>query len=193
MQQVKIRGYRIELGEIEARLLKYAGVREAVVIAREEEPGEKRLVAYYTQADGSLDEAEALGVEQLRAHLAEQLPEYMVPAAFVCLESLPLTPNGKLDRKALPAPGGEAYRHAQYEAPHGECEEAVARIWQELLRVERVGRADNFFELGGHSLLAVQLVSRLREQGLQSEVRALFSTPSLKEFSAQVSGGSAAV
>src|SRR5205823_2413743 len=125
--QVKIRGFRIELGEIEARLLEHPAVREAVVLAREDAPGEKRLVAYYT--------GEAAEVEGLRAHLSAKLPEYMVPAAYVRLDGLPLTPNGKLDRAALPAPDGEAYAQQAYEAPQGPVEEALAAIWSELLGV----------------------------------------------------------
>src|SRR5205814_8762975 len=162
--QVKIRGFRIELGEIEATLASHAGVREAVVVAREDEPGEKRLVAYYTSS-----REQATGAEELRSHLSSKLPEHMVPAAYVRLESLPLTANWKLDRKALPAPEGEAYAVREYEAPRGETEQKLAEIWAELLKVERVGRHDNFFELGGHSLLAVRMVSRLR-QALSVEV-----------------------
>ena len=131
--QVKIRGFRIELGEIEARLRGVEGVAEAVVVAREEEGGEKRLVAYYT---GSA----VVGAEALRAHAREGLPEYMVPAAYVRLEQFPLTPNGKLDRKALPAPQGDAYVRCGYEAPLGDIEGEVAQLWSELLKVERVGR-----------------------------------------------------
>ena len=156
--QVKIRGFRIELGEIEARLSEFPAVRDAVVLAREDVPGEKRLVAYYTTRDG-----EEVGVEALRSHLLAALPEYMVPAAYVHLESLPLTANGKLDRKALPAPDGSAYAVHVYEPPVGAVEEAIARIWSELLNVERIGRNDNFFDLGGHSLLAVRVLSRLRQ------------------------------
>ena len=131
--QVKIRGFRIELGEIEARLMEHPGVREAVVITREDIPGDKRLVAYYTNYGCSEQVKTILGAEQLRAHLSAILPEYMVPAAYVGLESLPLTPNGKLDRKALPAPDGEAYAAHLYEPPQGETETALAAIWAELL------------------------------------------------------------
>ncbi len=140
--QVKVRGYRIELGEIEARLREREGVGEAVVVAREDRVGEKRLVAYYTRAAAG-------GAEQLREHLAASLPEYMVPAAYVGMERMPLTANGKLDRKALPAPEGDAYVVREYEEPEGEMEESLAGIWAEVLHVERVGRQDNFFELGG--------------------------------------------
>jgi amino acid adenylation domain-containing protein len=177
--QVKIRGFRVELGEIEARLSACAGVSEAVVVAREDTPGGKRLVAYYTSAAG-----ESVGAETLRAQLSASLPEYMVPSAYVRLESLPQTPNGKLDRKALPAPGSDAYAVQGYEAPIGEVETAIAEIWADVLKVDRVGRQDNFFALGGHSLLAVTLVERLRRQGFQVDVRTLFATPQLADLAA---------
>jgi amino acid adenylation domain-containing protein len=169
--QTKIRGFRIDPGEIEAKLAQVAGVREVVVVAREYAPGEKRLVTYYT---GSAQ----LG-DQLREHAARSLPQYMLPTAFVHLERMPLTPNGKLDRKALPAPEGAAYLHRGYEAPQGEIECAIAAIWQDLLHLERVGRQDHFFELGGHSLLAVDVITRMREQGLQVDIRTLFVVPTL--------------
>jgi len=175
--QVKIRGFRIELGEIEARLADCAGVREAVVLAREDQPGDKRLVAYMIAQDGALD------VAALRGELSKQLPEYMVPSAFVLLDALPLTPNGKLDRKALPAPDGTALATREYEAPQGEIEQTLAGIWQTLLNVERVGRHDHFFELGGHSLLAVQLVSHVRDAlGVEVALRELFARPTLQAF-----------
>ncbi|HET7462356.1 MAG TPA: amino acid adenylation domain-containing protein, partial [Longimicrobium sp.] len=175
--QVKVRGFRIELGEIEARLTGHPGVRETVVLAREDTPGDTRLVAYVVGDDSA-------GAEALRAHLGEALPAYMLPAAFVRLERWPLTPNGKLDRRALPAPEGEAYAARRYEPPVGQTEQALAEIWAEVLGVERVGRHDNFFELGGHSLLAVKLMERMRRRGLHAEVRALFLSPTFADFAA---------
>ncbi|WP_156397058.1 AMP-binding protein, partial [Noviherbaspirillum sp. Root189] len=177
--QVKLRGFRIELGEIEAKLLEQDGVREAVVIAREDRAGDKRLVAYLT-TDAQLD------TEVLRAFLSATLPEYMVPAAYVQLDTLPLTPNGKLDRQALPAPEGDAYASHAYEAPQGEVETALAAIWAEVLGVEQVGRHDNFFTLGGHSLLAVKVASRMREAQLHVDVRTLFTAPDLAALSLAV-------
>ncbi|PKA73027.1 arthrofactin-type cyclic lipopeptide synthetase B [Pseudomonas baetica] len=174
--QVKIRGLRIELGEIQARMTAIAGVQEAAVLAREEVPGDKRLVAYYT--------GERLEIDVLREHLLEHLPDYMVPAVFVHLHALPLSPNGKLDRKALPAPDQSALKTREYEAPVGEVEIILARLWAELLNVERVGRHDHFFELGGHSLLAVSLIGRLRQEGMEADVRALFEQPTLAGYAA---------
>jgi len=167
--QVKIRGFRIELGEIESKLAALDGVKEAVVLAREDETGDNRLIAYYTGSD-------ELTAETLRTQLSRELPDYMVPAAYVRLEALPLTPNGKLDRKALPAPEGDAYSTRAYEAPRGEIEEALAHIWAEILKVERIGRHDNFFDLGGHSLLAVQMASRIQQEfSVFVEIQIIFS------------------
>ncbi|PCR95715.1 non-ribosomal peptide synthetase [Pseudomonas fluorescens] len=174
--QVKIRGLRIELGEIQSRLTDIGGVQEAAVLAREDVPGDKRLVAYYTGA--------RLEIDVLRGHLLEHLPDYMVPAVFVHLDALPLSPNGKLDRKALPAPDQASVITREYEAPVGEVETLLAGLWAELLNVERVGRHDNFFELGGHSLLAVSLIGRLRQEGMEAEVRALFEQPTLAGYAA---------
>ncbi len=178
--QIKVRGFRIELGEIEARLAEHPAVDEAVAIARED-AGDRRLVAYVTCAAGADLPASEL-VSTLRRHLADQLPTYMVPSAFVRLESLPLTPSGKLDRKALPASDGEAVLTRSYEAPEGEVEETLARLWAELLGLERVGRRDHFFELGGHSLLAAALVERLRRLGLAIELRLLYQSPTLEDL-----------
>jgi len=174
--QVKIRGLRIELGEIQARLTQIDGIQEAAVLAREDVPGDKRLVAYYTGV--------RLETDVLRSHLLEHLPDYMVPALFVHLDALPLSPNGKLDRKALPAPDLAALPVREYEAPVGEVEITLARLWAELLNVERVGRHDHFFELGGHSLLAVSLIGRLRQEGMEADVRSLFEHPTLAGYAA---------
>src|SRR5262249_12545019 len=157
-QEVKLRGYRIEMGEIEAVLSQQAAVRQAVVVVREDQPGNKRLVAYYTLAEESEQGANSVVAEALRSYLAARLPEDMVPVQYVRLESLLLTPNGKLDRRALPAPEADAYATCGYEAPQGELETALAGIWAEMLKLEQVGRHDNFFALGGHSLLAVKLI-----------------------------------
>ena len=153
-----IRGFRIELGEIESRLAEYPGVRQAVVVAREDAAGEKRLAGYYT----SSEDQGAIDIEQLRVHLAATLPDYMVPAAYVRLESLPVTPSGKLDRKALPAPGPEAYSTDVFEAPESETEQKIAAIWQEALGVAKVGKNANFFDLGGDSVRLMKVQSRLR-------------------------------
>ena len=179
--QVKIRGFRIELGEIEAKLAEHEGVREAVVIAREDSPGQKHLVAYVVVQAGV-----KLSAAELRSHLAGLLPEYMVPSAFVNLEGLPLTPNGKLDRRALPAPGLDAVVTRRYEAPQGVVETAIARVWQELLNLDRVGRHDHFFELGGHSLMVISLIERLRQQGISADVRTVFSAPTLAALATAV-------
>ncbi|MFZ4833802.1 amino acid adenylation domain-containing protein [Rouxiella sp. Mn2063] len=180
--QVKIRGLRIELGEIEARLADHEALRDAVVIAREDVPGDKRLVAYFiADAEVSPDE--------LRAFLQTQLPDYMVPAAYVRLESLQLTSNGKLDRNALPAPGQSSLISREYEAPIGDTEISIADIWKTLLGVDQVGRHDHFFELGGHSLLAVKLIEHMRQIGLSIDVRVLFSQPTLAALAAAVGGG----
>ncbi|HEU4883028.1 MAG TPA: condensation domain-containing protein, partial [Longimicrobium sp.] len=173
--QVKVRGFRIELGEIEARLREHEGVREAAAIARESEGPDRRLVAYWV--------GDAIEIDELRAHLSGRLPEHMVPAAYVHLDALPLTSNGKLDRRALPAPEGDAYARRGYEALRGETEQALAEIWGEVLGVERVGRHDHFFEVGGHSLLAVRLISRVRRAlGVEVALGAVFERPVLHEL-----------
>ncbi len=157
--QVKIRGFRVELGEIEAVLKQHEAVRETVVLVREDEPGQERLVAYVV-----FHGKNASTVSELRSFLKEKLPEYMLPAAFVLLDGLPLTPNGKVDRKALPAP--EDIRpelEAAHVAPRTEVEQNIAAVWQEALHIEKVGVHDNFFDLGGHSLLIVKVHNKLRE------------------------------
>ncbi|WP_163030736.1 non-ribosomal peptide synthetase, partial [Pseudomonas viridiflava] len=174
--QVKINGLRIEPGDIQACLIRHPGIEQAVVLVRDEQPGGQRLVAYYTGAPQS--------VEALRDALRKDLPDYMVPALFVHLDALPLSPNGKLDRHALPVPGADAVLSRPYEAPEGEMENLLAELWSELLGVHNVGRHDNFFELGGHSLLAVSLTARLRQEGLEADVRALFEHPTLAGYAA---------
>jgi len=168
--QVKIRGFRIELGEIEARLHEYHGVREVLVVAREDNPGDKRLIAYYTEQVGG----EVLDAQVLREHLRGCLPEFMVPAAYVRLMSLPLTLNGKVDVGALPVPEAHAYGDRGYEPPQGDLEATLAGLWAEVLKLEQVGRRDNFFELGGHSLLAIRLVGLLAQAGLPVSLAELF-------------------
>ncbi len=172
--QVKIRGFRIELGEIEARLGACDGVREAVVVAREDAAGDKRLVAYMVPEVGA-----NLSVNALRESLSRELAEYMIPSAFVTLNSMPLTPNGKLDRKALPSPDANAVASRPFEAPVSDTERIVAEVWQALLKLPRVSRHDHFFELGGHSLLAISLIERLRQRGLVADVGTVFTLPTL--------------
>jgi amino acid adenylation domain-containing protein len=185
--QVKIRGFRIELGEIETRLAEHRGVREAVVVVREEPGGDKRLVAYYTDYRNDETVETDIGADELRKHVAGKLPEYMVPGAYVRLGNLPLTPNGKLDRKALPSPEADAYAVRGYEEPVGETERVLAGIWSEVLKVERVGRYDDFFDLGGHSLLAIKVITQLR-QALNAEVTisGLFANPVLASLAEHV-------
>jgi amino acid adenylation domain-containing protein len=175
--QVKIRGQRIELGEIEATLDRHVGVGQSVVLAREDTPGDKRLVAYVVPHE------QAPSAAELKAHLSQTLPPYMVPAAYVFLETLPLTSSGKVDRNALPAPDGTACAARGYEAPVGEIEITLAQIWAEVLRLERVGRQDHFFELGGHSLLATQVISRARHKfDLHIPLKMMFEEPNLAGF-----------
>jgi natural product biosynthesis luciferase-like monooxygenase protein len=189
--QVKIRGYRIELGEIESVLNEQEGVREAVVIAREDTPGATRLVAYVVTEPG-----QTLSAECLRAPLEEALPDYMVPAQIVFLDRFPLTPNAKIDRKALPRPDELAPATIGDSAPpSGAAEETVAAIWREVLNLPAVGREDNFFDLGGHSLLAVQVHRRLTEQiGPRLTLTDLFRFPTVRavaDFLEQGNVGSA--
>ncbi|MGV6396002.1 non-ribosomal peptide synthetase [Pseudomonas caspiana] len=169
--QVKIRGFRIELGEIESRLLEHPSVREAVVLALDA-PSGKQLVGYVSGGSSSAHDAAPLR-DALKAHLLSQLPEYMVPAQLIVLDSMPLTANGKLDRRALPAPDPEDNRQ-QFVAPQNELEQALAAIWREVLNVERVGLLDNFFELGGDSILSIQVVSRARQAGIHFSPRDMF-------------------
>ena len=156
-QQVKLRGFRIELGEIEAQLRAQPQVAACAVDLREFAPGDQRLIAWYVAAGDAADE------QALRAALARQLPEYMLPSAFVRLDALPLTANGKLDRKALPGVGSSA-RGADFVLPQGELELAVAEVWREVLSLERVDARDRFFDLGGHSLLAMRAITIMEQR-----------------------------
>jgi amino acid adenylation domain-containing protein/non-ribosomal peptide synthase protein (TIGR01720 family) len=168
--QVKIRGFRIELGEIESVLLQHAAVRAAVVMAREDEPGVKRLAVYVVAAQPAPD------VSELREHLKKKVPDYMVPAAFVFLEKLPLTASGKVDLRALPEPESQRPELTrEYAAPRTEAEKKLAGIWEKALRVERVGVEDNFFELGGDSILSIQIISAARREGLKLTPKLLFA------------------
>lgn len=178
--QVKLRGYRLELGEIEARMHQHPTVREVVVLAREDRPGDKRLVAYV------VSESTARDASILRSFAAETLPDYMVPAVVIFLDSLPLTPNGKIDRKALPMPE-DSDPSPCGDAPRTAVEEIVAGIWAEILGVKHVGIHDNFFELGGHSLLATQVVSRIRTSfQIDLPLRNLFEAPTVEALSAVI-------
>ncbi|MEA5505986.1 amino acid adenylation domain-containing protein [Halotia wernerae UHCC 0503] len=163
--QVKIRGFRIELGEIEAKLVQHSVVQDSVVVARENNPGDKRLVAYIVPNTGNSDSSNNSDlIPHLRKYLKENLPDYMVPSAFVLLEKLPLTPNGKVDRRALPIPDQtDSNIGTNYIAPRTPVEEQLAIIWTELLKVKQVGIEDNFFDLGGHSLLLTQLIFQIRQ------------------------------
>ncbi len=179
--QVKIRGFRIELGEIEAVLSQCPDVQNTAVIVREDTPGDKRLVAYVVLTSDS-----QITTSELRQFLANQLPAYLVPNTFVILDDLPLTPNGKCDRRSLPIPETQSLSN-DYIAPKSLTEEILAQIWEQILKVERVGREDNFFELGGHSLLATQVMSRLRETfQVELPLRSLFTAPSIAALALEI-------
>jgi len=185
--QVKVRGYRIELGEIEAAILSHPSVLETVVVAREDTPGDTRIVAYLTAAQGQTPKP-----AELREHLKIGLPDFMVPSHFVTLAALPQTPNGKIDRKALPAPEADkaavAQEAAAYVAPTGDLEETIASIWRDVLKLSEVGTRSNFFDLGGHSLLAVQTHRRLKEAlGRDLSITDIFRFPTIAGLSAYLS------
>ncbi|NJO94018.1 MAG: amino acid adenylation domain-containing protein [Hydrococcus sp. RM1_1_31] len=177
--QVKLRGFRIELGEIESVLSQLLEVRDCVVIDREDVPGQKRLVAYLVT-----ENSQQLAIAQLRSYLKKQLPDYMIPSAFVELETLPLTSNGKIDRIALPQPDSTRLEPEEtFVAPRSPLEEAIAKIWCQLLNIERVSIHDNFFDLGGHSLIATQVVSRLRDTfDVEIPLRSIFESPTIAEL-----------
>jgi len=182
-QQVKVRGFRIELAEIESALSAYPGISDQLVMAREDKPGDIRLVAYITQTNN-----EVIDTQQIKNFLREQLPEYMIPSAIVSLDVFPLTPNGKINRNALPAP--ELSRDdlsASYEAPRNEPEEKIVSIVSKLLVIEKVGIHDNFFELGGHSLLATQFMSRIKSAfEVEVPLRILFEKPTSAQIAETV-------
>jgi len=181
--QVKLRGFRIELGEIESVLQQHPAIRDTVVVLREDTPGDKRLIAYLVSTHSQL-----LTVSELRSFLQSKLPDYMIPAAFVFLDTLLLTPNGKIDRKALPLPDPTRPKlELAFVAPRTPEEETIAEVWREVLGLEDVGIHDNFFELGGHSLKATQVMARLRT-ALQIELplRTLFETPTVAGLAANI-------
>ena len=178
--QVKIRGFRIELGEIETVLARHPAVQQAVLLAQDQEQGDRRLLAYVVARRDQPTSSDAL-----RAYLKQQLPDYMVPAAFILLPKIPLTPNGKIDRQALPAP--EQASASTYTPPATPTEHAVAAIWAEVLRRHPISTSDNFFDLGGHSLMATQVISRIREHfKVELAMRVLFERPTVREISEEV-------
>ncbi|MGH7773246.1 MAG: amino acid adenylation domain-containing protein, partial [Candidatus Binatia bacterium] len=183
--QVKIRGFRVELGEIEMALMEHPAVREAVVVSRESEPGEKRLVAYMVANQERVPTA-----SELRGFLNEKLPEHMIPSAFVPIDTLPLTPSGKLDRRALPPPDhSRPELEETFVAPRNPVEKTLAGIWCDVLDLKQVGIYDNFFELGGHSLLATQVISRLREAfQIDIPLRVLFEAPTIAGLADRIQG-----
>ncbi|MFE6505984.1 amino acid adenylation domain-containing protein, partial [Kitasatospora sp. NPDC057738] len=185
--QVKVRGIRIELGEVESALMEHPAMTSCVVIVREDVPGVKRLVAYCVTAQ---DAAHGPDVSELRAWCARSLPEYMVPGAVVLLDRLPLTANRKVDRKALPVPDAERPEPGEpYVAPRTPVERVVARVWADVLGVDRVGIHDNFFELGGHSLLAMRVVNGLASKvDVDVPVRDLFARPTVAGLTAHLAG-----
>ncbi|HEX2270160.1 MAG TPA: amino acid adenylation domain-containing protein, partial [Pyrinomonadaceae bacterium] len=184
--QVKVRGYRIELAEVEAVLDQHESIGESVVVVREGERGERRLVGYVVQVPGK-----ELALPELREYLGGKLPHYMVPTAFVTLDKLPLTPNGKLDRDALPAPvDGQLVNEREYVEPATPVEQLIAGIWAEVLELDRISVDDNFFELGGHSLLAAQVISRVRESfKVELPLRTLFEAPTVEALALRVAAG----
>jgi polyketide synthase PksJ len=186
--QVKLRGYRIELGEIEAVLCKHPAVREAAVAPRELSAGDTRLIAYYVPEGGA-----HLSGSELRTFLKADLPDYMLPSAYIAMDSLPLTPNGKLDRKSLPDPQNiQSGSNETYAAPASEMERKIAQVWQQVLKVEKVGLDNNFFDLGGHSLLVAQVNSKLKEL-LKREINMIdmFKYPTVRSLANFLEGGTA--
>lgn len=185
-QQVKVRGYRIELGEIEAQIARLDSVQAAAVDVYHDAFGTPRLAGYVVLRESTAAANARAWREQAQARLRKSLPEYMVPTIWMWLEALPLSANGKIDRKVLPRPDATQMQ-ATFEPPEGAMEQELAKIWAEVLGVERVGRRDNFFELGGHSLMAVQIAVRLRSRlGRDVPLAALFNAPTLRQFAQQM-------
>ncbi|MCW3114934.1 MAG: Nonribosomal peptide synthetase, partial [Segetibacter sp.] len=178
--QVKIRGYRIELGEIESVLLQSGLVDQVVVLAEEDAAGHKRLVGYVV-AEGKFDR------DAITSYLQGKVPEYMVPAFWVALETIPLTPNGKIDKKALPTPNINELMLHQYEAPRNEVEKALVKIWEDLLGLQRVGIYDNFFEIGGDSILTIQVVTRINRMGYTLQPKDIFAHQTIAGLSSAIS------
>jgi acyl carrier protein len=183
--QVKVRGYRIELGEIEALIARRPEVSEVVVMAREDVPGDVRLVAYLVAKPGV-----TVVPAELRESLRDALPEFMVPGHVVVLDAMPQTPNGKIDRKQLPAPetAEDAAHAVEYVAPTGDLESQIVEVWKDVLKLPKVGIRDNFFDLGGHSLLAIQLLRALKERlGRNLAITDVFRFPTVQSLAAHLS------
>ncbi|OAB44753.1 non-ribosomal peptide synthetase [Paenibacillus glacialis] len=174
--QVKLRGYRIELGEVESQLLSLISLQEAVVIAREDDSGQKQLCAYFVAA-------REITANELRNALGKELPNYMIPSYFVQLQAMPLTTNGKLDRKALPAPEGSVQTGTDYVAPRTDTENQLAQLWQEVLGLQQIGVHDNFFDIGGHSMRATMLVAKIhKEMAINLPLKVVFQSPTIEQM-----------
>jgi amino acid adenylation domain-containing protein len=186
--QVKIRGFRIELGEVESALARHPAIKEVVVTAREDEPGNKRLVAYVVPAEG-----QQVSRETLRSHLRQSLPDYMLPAQFVSMAAFPLTPNGKVNRRALPQPQASSDENVAATTPRNDREAVLLEIWRELLGLDSIGLNQDFFDLGGHSLLAVRLMSRIEKaSGRKLPLATLFQTSTIESLARELHAGSMA-
>ncbi|HEX7331915.1 MAG TPA: amino acid adenylation domain-containing protein [Pyrinomonadaceae bacterium] len=183
--QVKVRGFRIELGEVESVLARFPGIDEVVAVVREDQPGTKRLIAYFVFAD---DSSSPPSDAELRQFMHSRIPDYLVPSVFVRLDHLPLNENGKVNRKALPVPEFDrAHLEEHYLAPRNDSEQALARVWSEVLSVPQVGIRDNYFELGGDSIHSIQVVAKARECGLTFSIQELFTYPTIEQLSDHLS------
>lgn len=185
--QVKIRGFRVELGEIQVRIEQHSAVKDALVVTREDESGQKQIVCYFTE----LNERQSTMTDDLREHVKAALPHYMVPSAFIAVDKLPLNANGKIDRNALPAPSLYASGVDTHEPPQGEIEIQLADIWRKLLGIPSIGRHDNFFELGAHSLHVLQVLMRMRERhDIPISVKDVYNCPTIHELANRLQGTS---